>query len=101
MNHLIILPILWPLLVALLTMLPPFDQNLLLRRCLSIGGSAVLVLLSVLLVLQSSDTPAQLYQLGNWPAPFWDQFVIRSGQQFNVVPDLCVSFSRQFICQQW
>lgn len=70
MNHLIILPILWPLLVALLTMLPPFDQNLLLRRCLSIGGSAVLVLLSVLLVLQSSDTPAQLYQLGNWPAPF-------------------------------
>ena len=59
MNHLIILPILWPLLVALLTMLPPFDQNLLLRRCLSVGGSAVLLLLSVLLVLQSTDAPAQ------------------------------------------
>ena len=70
MNHLIILPILWPLLVALLTMLPPFDQNLLLRRFLSVGGSAVLLLLSVLLVMQSTNGPAQLYQLGNWPAPF-------------------------------
>lgn len=52
MNHLIILPILWPLLVALLTMLPPFDQNLLLRRFLSVSGSAVLVVLSALLVIR-------------------------------------------------
>ena len=51
MNHLIILPILWPLLVALLTMLPPFDRNLSLRRSLSVGGALVLVLLSVLLLV--------------------------------------------------
>ena len=70
MNHLIILPILWPLLVALLTMLPPFDRNLPLRRFLSVGGALVLVGMSVALVLQSSEGPAQLYQLGNWPAPF-------------------------------
>ena len=77
MNHLIILPILWPLLVALLTMLPPFDQNLLLRRFLSVSGSAVLVVLSALLVIQSTEGPAQLYQLG---CTFWYQLVIGPGK---------------------
>lgn len=70
MNHWIILPILWPLLVALLTMLPPFDRNLAARRVLSVGGTVVLLLLTLWLLLQSSTSPAQLYQLGNWPAPF-------------------------------
>jgi multicomponent K+:H+ antiporter subunit D len=70
MSHLIILPILWPLLVALLTLLPPFDTHIMLRRVLSVGGAAVLLLLSVVLLIQSTDSAAQLYQLGNWPAPF-------------------------------
>lgn len=70
MSHWPILPVLWPLLVALLTLLPPFDQNLVVRRILSVGGSVVLVILSLVLLLQSTDGPAQLYQLGNWPAPF-------------------------------
>lgn len=70
MNHLIILPIVWPLLVALLTLLPPFDRSLLLRRYLSVGGSIVLLLLSITLAVQSTNNPAQLYQLGNWAAPF-------------------------------
>ncbi len=44
MNHLIILPILWPLLVALLTMLPPFDQEPVitpLLKCRRLCGVAV------------------------------------------------------------
>jgi len=69
-QHSVIWPIIWPLLVALLLMLPPFDSDAKRRRWLSIAGSAGLLLIAVALMWQASTGQSQLYQLGNWSAPF-------------------------------
>ncbi|WP_337879177.1 monovalent cation/H+ antiporter subunit D [Rheinheimera sp.] len=69
-NHWMVLPIVWPMLVALCCLLPPFDALARYRRGLSLVGALGLVLISLVLWQQSADGQSQLYQLGNWPAPF-------------------------------
>lgn len=69
MNHLIIAPIVLPAVLAGLIVL--LARRAMLAQRL-IGAVALLALLglSVVLLRQSGEIPAQAYFLGNWPAPF-------------------------------
>ncbi|WP_220814402.1 monovalent cation/H+ antiporter subunit D [Pseudomonas paralcaligenes] len=68
MNHLIILPILIPLLVgALLLVLPSHER---LKRTLSVLAVLALVPLALLLLQQADEGPLRVYALGGWRPPF-------------------------------
>ncbi|MGH2341660.1 monovalent cation/H+ antiporter subunit D [Segnochrobactraceae bacterium EtOH-i3] len=74
-SHLVIAPILLPLIVGALMLLLDERQRWL-KRWLSLGTTVILIGISVLLVrfvsgaeLYGAPVP-QVYLLGNWPAPF-------------------------------
>ncbi|TXH97445.1 MAG: monovalent cation/H+ antiporter subunit D [Pseudomonas sp.] len=68
MKHLIILPILIPLLTgALLLVLPSIER---LKRSLSLLAMLSLVPLALGLMLQAGDDQLRLYALGDWRPPF-------------------------------
>jgi multicomponent K+:H+ antiporter subunit D len=68
LNHLIILPILIPLLVgALLLVLPSLER---LKRTLSLLATLALLPLAVALLLQADDGRLHVYALGDWQPPF-------------------------------
>lgn len=69
MNHWIMAPFLLPLMLgALLSFLD--DKQAKLQRGLSLLGSLALVAIGLLLVSQAASGPVQIYQMGNWSAPF-------------------------------
>ncbi len=68
MNALLIAPILVPLLTAAAALLAWRRRRL--QRALGLGGTAVLMCLSVLLLAEVSRAGVQATQIGNWPAPF-------------------------------
>ncbi len=69
MNHLIIAPLLLPLLAgAALLLLRSSDTPV--RRGLSIMATLTLVGISLALLLHVAEHGVQVYQLGNWSAPF-------------------------------
>lgn len=67
-NHLVILPILVPLLGALLQLLPWGDNPQHYRRIIGIVASAVTLVLAILLVVSVQDQ-ILVYALGSWQAP--------------------------------
>jgi multicomponent K+:H+ antiporter subunit D len=68
LNHLIILPILIPLLVgALLLVLPSHER---LKRTLSLLASLALLPLALALLQQAGDGRLHVYALGGWQPPF-------------------------------
>lgn len=68
MNHLIILPILIPLLVgALLLVLPSHER---LKRTLSLLATLALVPIALLLMQQADVGQVRVYALGDWRPPF-------------------------------
>lgn len=68
--HLIIAPILLPL-VATAIMLGFNERHRSLKRAISLGTAAALVLISALLLRAAAQGGGpQVYLLGNWPAPF-------------------------------
>ena len=68
MNHWLIAPLLVPL-TAAVALLFCTGRSPALRRTLSLGATAALLPLAILLV-QLADTGAVLsYRLGDWPAP--------------------------------
>ena len=68
MNHLIILPILVPLLVgALLLVLPSHER---LKRTLSLLATLALVPIAYLLMQQADEGQLRVYALGGWSPPF-------------------------------
>ncbi|MBD9481843.1 monovalent cation/H+ antiporter subunit D [Pseudomonas sp. PDM14] len=68
MNHLIILPILVPLLVgALLLVLPSHER---LKRTLSLLATLALVPVALLLIQQADAGQVRVYALGDWRPPF-------------------------------
>lgn len=69
MNHLPILPILLPSLIAILCLLPPFSGNLRIQRWMTLGALAVLLGLSVELLIVTNEQP-MIYILGGWHPPF-------------------------------
>jgi multicomponent K+:H+ antiporter subunit D len=70
MSHLILLPILLPMLTALLIMLPPIHYSPDRRRWLSMGSTLLLLALSVWLLWQTLQQGVTFYALGNWQPPF-------------------------------
>lgn len=69
MNHLIIVPILLPLLTGLLLLLLPRQQRVLLHS-LSLLSTGVLVMVTVLLLLRANSGDYKVYAAGNWAPPF-------------------------------
>ncbi|MEP1327587.1 monovalent cation/H+ antiporter subunit D [Pseudophaeobacter sp.] len=69
MNHFLIAPVVLPALVA------PFiimvvRHHLDLTRIFSLASTVALVAISMVLAAQAADGTVQVYELGNWPAPF-------------------------------
>ena len=69
MNHLIILPIVLPAVLAGLMVLLA-RRSLRAQRVMAATGVAALSVLAAVLLVQASTLPPQAYFLGNWPAPF-------------------------------
>jgi multicomponent K+:H+ antiporter subunit D len=76
MNHLIIAPILLPL-VSAAVMLLLAERRRALKGVIGIVTTIILLIVSILLLRMADMAPAasggsvaQVYQLGNWPAPF-------------------------------
>ncbi|NIZ14833.1 monovalent cation/H+ antiporter subunit D [Phaeobacter sp. HF9A] len=69
MNHLLIAPIVLPALVApfiIMTLRHHID----LQRIFSIASNVLLVAIALALAAQAYDGTVQVYELGNWQAPF-------------------------------
>ena len=69
MQHLIILPVLLPLLAGV-TLLIHRGGALTLRRTTNVIATAALVVVGILLVAESSDGVIRYYALGDWQPPF-------------------------------
>ena len=70
MQHIVALPILFPLLSALLLLLPPCGKNVKARRVASFTFAVVSLVLNICLLLQVFESGALIYAVGNWQAPF-------------------------------
>lgn len=69
-EHLPILPVLLPLLGALLLLLPPLSASLERQRIASLVVSALTLLAALTLMLHTRTEGIQLYVLGDWQPPF-------------------------------
>lgn len=69
MNHIVIAPVLLPLLIGTLLLLIR-QQNLPFQRILSITSVAVQIVLAATLLHAVSNGEILAYAVGNWPAPF-------------------------------
>lgn len=69
MNHIVILPVIWPLLLGVLLLLLQ-KRKLLLRRIVSIAAVGVLAVIAALLLKTVSSGEILVYALGNWSPPF-------------------------------
>ena len=69
MNHWLVMPIILPAMLAPFIVLA-MRHDLVLQRVFSIAGSVALLAVSVGLMALAASGPPQLYELGNWPAPF-------------------------------
>ncbi|PKP79301.1 MAG: monovalent cation/H+ antiporter subunit D, partial [Alphaproteobacteria bacterium HGW-Alphaproteobacteria-2] len=69
MNHLIIVPVIAPALLAALITLG-MRGDLALQRVVSAAGTLALAVAALLLVTLAADGDVRVYELGNWPAPF-------------------------------
>ncbi|WP_422075065.1 monovalent cation/H+ antiporter subunit D [Tranquillimonas rosea] len=69
MSHWIIVPVVLPaLLAAFIVLLCRF--NLTVQRALSTAGTAVMVVIATGLMLRAGTGAIDVYELGDWPAPF-------------------------------
>ncbi|WP_366555494.1 monovalent cation/H+ antiporter subunit D [Aquibaculum sediminis] len=69
MNHWILVPIVLPSLLAPLIVLAA-RHDIVLQRCFSLAGVTAMLAVSIGLLVQAAGRPPQVYDLGNWPAPF-------------------------------
>lgn len=70
MNHLIIAPILLPILTAIIIMLPPVHAIANRRRLVSVVSTAIQLLLAAGLLWQTQQHGLTFYALGDWQPPF-------------------------------
>ncbi|UWR50302.1 monovalent cation/H+ antiporter subunit D [Phaeobacter inhibens] len=69
MNHLVIAPIVLPAIVApFIIMVLRFHLDL--QRIFSVASSVLVLCLTLALAAQAADGTVQVYELGDWPAPF-------------------------------
>ncbi|MDT8857091.1 monovalent cation/H+ antiporter subunit D [Paracoccaceae bacterium Fryx2] len=69
MNHWIIAPVVLPALLAPFMMLT-MRRDLMLQRVFGLAGTLALLGIAAGLLVSATGTPADVYFLGNWPAPF-------------------------------
>lgn len=69
MSHLIIFPVVLPALLAPFILMV-IRHHLDLQRIFSVAGSLLLVGIALALTSQASSGEIQVYELGDWPAPF-------------------------------
>lgn len=69
-EHLIFLPILFPMLAGVVLMIPPFGRTKKSRRITSVILSVITLLVSVVLLLEVQKSGSQIYAIGDWSAPF-------------------------------
>ncbi|MCU4676785.1 monovalent cation/H+ antiporter subunit D [Catenovulum sp. 2E275] len=70
MQHLVAFPILFPLLSALLLLLPPCGKNLKIRRFASVSFAFITLLINIYLINEVLQNGITSYAIGNWQAPF-------------------------------
>ncbi|WP_020679409.1 monovalent cation/H+ antiporter subunit D [Marinobacterium rhizophilum] len=70
MQHLILLPLILPLLAGLLMLLPPIGTSRIRQRNFALLLSGVTVLISAVLLKQAQQGLVEVYALGDWAAPF-------------------------------
>ncbi|WP_092367234.1 monovalent cation/H+ antiporter subunit D [Cribrihabitans marinus] len=69
MDHWIVAPVVLPAILApFIIMVIRFHLDL--QRIFSIAGTAALLVIGLVLLVQVSDGTIKTYELGNWPAPF-------------------------------
>jgi multicomponent K+:H+ antiporter subunit D len=69
LNHLIITPVVVPLLAGILLLLLR-EQDIAIKRLLGLGSLIIQLGLALLIVKTVSASDILVYALGNWPAPF-------------------------------
>ena len=69
MNHLLIAPVVLPAIVAPFTIMV-LRHHLSLQRIFSLASTLALLAISLVLAAQEANGTVQVYELGNWPAPF-------------------------------
>ena len=70
MGHLVTLPILLPMLCAILLLLPPCGKNVKVRRTVSQVFALFTLVASLILLNYSASNNIEVYAIGNWSAPF-------------------------------
>lgn len=70
MWHLVVLPIILPMLTALLIILPPIHRRPSRRRWVSMISAGIQFIIAVVLLLQVQQHGLLHYAVGNWQAPF-------------------------------
>jgi multicomponent K+:H+ antiporter subunit D len=74
-NHWLILPVVVPAMVAgIIVLALRFDS--LLQRIASIASTAACLAVGIVLLVQAASGAVEVYELGNWPAPFGIVFVV-------------------------
>jgi multicomponent Na+:H+ antiporter subunit D len=68
MNALIVAPIVFPLILGLITL--SLWQNRKMQEIVNIAGSVIMLVISLLLLNTVLDNGILVSQIGNWPAPF-------------------------------
>ncbi len=69
MQHLVVLPILAPMLMAVMMLLPPLQNTIYRQRIASFFTMLVMLGIAILLIITSSEQ-TQVYALGGWQPPF-------------------------------
>ena len=69
MNHWIVMPVVVPAIAACLLLLG-LNREQALERTVALAATAAQFAIAVALVAAATQTPAEAYLLGNWPAPF-------------------------------
>ena len=69
-QHLTFLPILLPMLAGVTLLLPPFGSKTTSRRITSVIFSIITFAASLILLLYVQANGVQIYEIGNWSAPF-------------------------------
>jgi len=69
-QHLTSLPVLLPMLAAVILLMPPCGKSITIRRAASVVLSIVTFFASVALLLKVQVDGTQVYAIGDWSAPF-------------------------------
>ncbi|MBC7134089.1 MAG: monovalent cation/H+ antiporter subunit D, partial [Oceanibaculum nanhaiense] len=69
MNHWIVMPVVVPAIAACLLLLG-LNREQALERTVALAATAAQFAIAIALVAAATQTPAEAYLLGNWPAPF-------------------------------